>query len=59
MRDQESLTRLVVVSPPAEIDIANAEHVGERLRAAFAPSVTVLIAEMGLTVFVAPLAAVS
>jgi hypothetical protein len=37
MRDQERLTRPVVVSLPAEIDIANAEHVGEQLRAAFAP----------------------
>ena len=56
MRDQERLTRLVVVSLPAEIEIANVEHAGEQLRAAFAPGVT---AEMGLTVFAAPLAAVS
>jgi hypothetical protein len=48
MRDQERLTRPVVVSLPAGIDTANAEHVGEQLRAAFAPAV---IAEMGLMVF--------
>jgi hypothetical protein len=47
------------VSLPAEIDIANAEHAGEQLRAAFAPGVAAIIAEMGLTVFSAPLAAVS
>ena len=41
----------MVVSLPAEIDIANAEHVGEQLRAAFAPGVTNVTAKMGLTVF--------
>jgi hypothetical protein len=51
MRDQERLTRPVVKSLPAEIDIANAEHGGEQLCAAFAPGVTAVIAEMGLTVF--------
>jgi hypothetical protein len=51
MRDRERLTRPVVVSLPAEIDIANAEHVSEQLRAAFAPGVTAVLAEMGLTVF--------
>jgi hypothetical protein len=44
---------------PAEIDAVNAEHVGEQLRAAFAPGVTAVSAEVGLTVFAAPLAAVS
>src|SRR5215470_10736590 len=51
MRDQERLTHPVVMSPPAEIDTANAEHVGEQLCAAFAPGVTAVIAEIGLTVF--------
>jgi hypothetical protein len=51
MRDQECLTRSVVLSLPAEIDIGNAEHVGKQPRAAFAPGVTAVIAEMGLTVF--------
>ena len=51
MGDQKRLTRPVVGSLPAEIDIANAEHAGEQLRAAFASSVTIVIAEMGLTVF--------
>jgi hypothetical protein len=51
MRDQERLTRPVLVSLPAEIDMGNAEHVREWLRAAFAPSVTAVIPEMGMTVF--------
>ena len=51
MRDQERLTCPVVVSLPAGIDIANAEHVGEQLRAAFAPGVTAVSAEVGWTVF--------
>jgi hypothetical protein len=51
MRDPERLTRPVAVSLPAEIHIANAEHVSEQLRAAFAPGVTAVTAEMGLTVF--------
>ena len=59
MRDQERLTRPLVMSPPAEIDIANAEHVGGQLCAAVAPGVIAVIAEIGLTVFAAPLAAVS
>ena len=50
MRDLERLTCPVVVSPPAGIDIANAEHAGEQLHAAFAPSVSAVTAEMGLTV---------
>ncbi|HEY1346506.1 MAG TPA: hypothetical protein VGF54_16075 [Streptosporangiaceae bacterium] len=51
MRDQVRLTCPVVVSQPAEIDIANAERVGEQLRAVFAPGVTAVSAKMGLTVF--------
>ena len=51
MRDPERPARPVVVSPLAEIDIANAEHVSGQLRAAFAPGVTAVVAEMSLTVF--------
>src|SRR5262249_55236384 len=50
MRDQVRLTRPVVASLPADIDIANAEHAGERRRGAFAVGVSA-VAEMGLTVF--------
>src|SRR5262245_60213667 len=51
MRDQVRLTRPVVVSLPAEIDIANAKHVGEQLRGSSAPGVTAVIAKTSLTVF--------
>ena len=51
MRDHERLNRPVIVPLPAEIDMANAEDVGEQLRAAFAPGVTVVIADLGSTVF--------
>ncbi|HEY6310282.1 MAG TPA: STAS domain-containing protein [Streptosporangiaceae bacterium] len=51
MRDHERLNCPVIVPLPAEIDLANAEHVGEQLRAAFAPGVTVVIADLGSTVF--------
>jgi anti-sigma B factor antagonist len=51
MRDHERLNRPVIVPLPAEIDRANAEDVGEQLCAAFAPGVTVVIADLGSTVF--------
>jgi anti-sigma B factor antagonist len=51
MRDQECLPNPVVVSLPAEIDMANQQHIAEQLQAAFAPGVTVVIADLGLTVF--------
>lgn len=51
MRDHEHRNRPAIVPLPAEIDITNAEHVGEQLCAAFAPSVTVVIADLGSTVF--------
>ena len=51
MRDHERLNRPVTVALPAEIDLANAEDVGEQLRAAFAPGVTVVIADLGSTAF--------
>jgi anti-sigma B factor antagonist len=51
MRDHERLNHPVVAPLPAEIDMANAEDVGQQLRAAFAPGVTVVIADLGSTVF--------
>src|SRR5437016_14270222 len=51
MRDHKRLNRPVIVPLPAEIDMANAEDVGEQLCAAFAPGVTVVIADLGSTVF--------
>ena len=51
MLDDERLNRPMIVSLPAEIDMANAEDVGKQLRAAFAPGVTVVIADLGSTVF--------
>jgi anti-anti-sigma factor len=50
MRD-ERLNRPVIVPLPAEIDISNAKDVGAQLCAAFAPGVTVVIADLGSTVF--------
>jgi len=49
--DPELLSGLAVVALPAEIDMANAESVGERLGSAFTPGVTVVIADMTSTVF--------
>jgi anti-sigma B factor antagonist len=40
-----------VVALPAEIDMANAEGVGEQLRSAFTPGVTMVVADMTLTMF--------
>ena len=51
MSDAERVPAPVIVTLPAEIDAANAESVGERLRAAFTPGVTVVIADMTATVF--------
>ena len=41
----------VVVALPAEIDIANADGVGEQLRSAVTPGVTIVIADLTSTVF--------
>jgi anti-sigma B factor antagonist len=49
--DPERLPGPAVVALPAEIDMANAESVGERLRSAFIPGVTVVVADMTSTVF--------
>jgi len=40
-----------VVALPAEIDMANADDVGEQLRSAFTPGVTMVVADLTLTVF--------
>jgi anti-sigma B factor antagonist len=41
----------VVIALPAEIDMANADQVGQELRAAFAPGVRAVIADMTATTF--------
>jgi len=41
----------VVVALPAEIDMANADGVGEQLRSAFTPGVPIVVADMTLTMF--------
>ena len=41
----------MVVTLPAEIDVANADGVGAELQAAFAPGVTVVVADMTATTF--------
>ena len=51
MRHHERLDQPVIVPLPREIDVANAEDVGEQLCAAFAPGVTVVIADLSSTTF--------
>jgi anti-anti-sigma factor len=55
MRDPQhetrAWTRPVVVTLPAEVDISNAEGIGEELCAAFAPGVRTVIADMTGTRF--------
>ena len=41
----------VIVTLPAEIDLANADSIGEQLAAAFGPGVAVVIADMTATTF--------
>jgi len=41
----------VIVRLPAEIDIANGAAVGQQLCSAFAPGITIVIADMTATVF--------
>jgi anti-sigma B factor antagonist len=43
--------KLVIVRLPAEMDITNAQEVGERLRSAFTPDATAVIADLTSTVF--------
>jgi anti-sigma B factor antagonist len=49
--DAQPVTEQVIVRLPAEIDIANAEDVGEQLRSAFTPGITLVIADLTATVF--------
>jgi anti-sigma B factor antagonist len=49
--DPQPLAKPVIVGLPAEIDAANAAGAGLRLCAAFAPGVTVVIADLTQTVF--------
>jgi anti-sigma B factor antagonist len=49
--DPEHPPTPVIVRLPAEIDIANGAAVGQQLCSAFAPGVTVVIADMTSTVF--------
>ncbi len=51
MPDPQPLAKPVIVGLPAEIDAANAAGAGLRLCAAFAPGVTVVIADLTQTVF--------
>lgn len=51
MADPEGPGRAVVVTLPPEIDMANADGVGEQLRSAFTPGVTIVIADLTPTVF--------
>ena len=49
--DTAGLAAPVVVTLPAEIDIGNAEDVGDQLQAALRPGATVVIADMSATTF--------
>jgi anti-sigma B factor antagonist len=51
MRDPQRLTQPVVITLPAEIDISNADRIGEELCAAFAPGIRAVIADMTGTRF--------
>ena len=51
MADPQHPPTPVIVRLPAEIDIANGAAVGRQLCAAFAPGVTIVIADMTATVF--------
>src|SRR5215468_7095449 len=48
---ERATDRPAVVTLPAEIDIDNADRVGADLQAAFAPGVTVVVADMTATTF--------
>lgn len=49
--DLQILLAPVVVVLPEEIDITNADSIGEQLRSAFGPGVTVVLADMTSTAF--------
>jgi anti-sigma B factor antagonist len=51
MVDRELRSSPVIVPMPAEIDLANAGWVGEQLRTAASPGVTVIVADLTSTEF--------
>jgi anti-sigma B factor antagonist len=51
MRDPQRRTQPVVVTLPAEIDISNADRIGEELCAAITPGIKTVIADMTGTRF--------
>jgi anti-sigma B factor antagonist len=51
MRSHEPVAGTAVVKLPTEVDISNADHVGEQLRAAAAPGVMVVVADLTTTKF--------
>lgn len=51
MADSQQLPGPAVIALPAEIDMANADRVGEELGSAFAPGVRTVIADMTATTF--------
>ncbi len=51
MDDLEQVSSPVIVLMPAEIDLANADRVGEQLRIAGSPGVTVIVADLTSTQF--------
>lgn len=51
IRKRAAPTSVVVVRLPAEIDSSNAEHVRQRLCAAFVPGVQVVVADLTATTF--------
>jgi anti-anti-sigma factor len=51
IRDRECLTRSAVVVLPEDIDVLNADAVGELLVAAIVPGVAVVVADLTVTNF--------
>jgi anti-sigma B factor antagonist len=51
MRDSQVDAEPVVVTLPDEVDITNADSIGEQLRAAFGPGVAVVVADLTATEF--------
>jgi len=51
MDDRAAGSRPVIVPMPAEIDLANADRVGEELCAAASPGVTIIVADLTATQF--------
>jgi anti-sigma B factor antagonist len=51
MDDREQGSSPVIVTMPGEIDLANASHVGEQLRTAASPGITIIVADLTSTQF--------